>query len=67
LTESVAGLWKTRDFSDALYTFGAGVTASLTTRSQLKVEMIDTFKNLPPAPSTKKNDVALVVSILFKL
>jgi putative salt-induced outer membrane protein YdiY len=67
LTESVAGLWKTQDFSDALYTFRAGVTASLTARSQLKVEMVDTFKNLPPAPSTKRNDVALVVSILFKL
>jgi putative salt-induced outer membrane protein YdiY len=67
LTESLAALWKTEDFSDALYTFSAGVTSALTRRTQLQVQVVDTFKNLPATPGTKKNDVALVASILFKL
>ena len=58
LTQSVAALWKTKDWDDSLYTFGVGVAATISTRTQLKVEVLDIYKNLPPVPTIKKNDVA---------
>jgi putative salt-induced outer membrane protein YdiY len=67
LTQSVAALWKTNDWDDALYSFGVGVAASMTARTQLKVEVLDTYKNLPPLPSVHKNDVAVVVAVGYKM
>jgi putative salt-induced outer membrane protein len=66
-TEQLSGLWKTSDASDALYTFGAGLIASLTARSQVKIEVLDTYKAKPPTADTQKNDVAFVFSITYKL
>ena len=67
ITQSVAGLWKTKNFDDALYTFGVGVAASMSTRTQLKIELLDTYKKLPPLPTVQKNDVALLMSIVYKV
>jgi putative salt-induced outer membrane protein YdiY len=75
LTESFAALWKTNDFADALYTTGVGLAASMSTRTQLKVEIIDTFKNKPPFPTLndsplpkiQKNDVAVLMAIVYKM
>jgi putative salt-induced outer membrane protein YdiY len=67
ITQSVTALWKTKDWDDSLYTFGAGIAASISTRTQLKVEVLDVFKNLPPTPDIKKNDVALLMSIVYKI
>lgn len=66
LTESVTALWKTKDFEDALYTFGAGVAVAVSSRTQLKFEVLDVYKNKPPTPDVKKHDVATVVAIVFK-
>lgn len=65
LSQSFSALYKSNDFSDSLYTFGAAVAASMTARTQLKVELLDTYKNVV-APSFVKNDVALIVSMVFK-
>lgn len=65
-TQSVTALWKTTDTSDALYTFGAGVAVSMSTRTQLKFEVLDVYKNKPPTAAVKKNDVATVIAIVFK-
>lgn len=65
ITENFSGLWKTSDFDDALYSFGAGITAAITRRSQLKVELLETYKNLPPVPTIDKQDVALVTSLVY--
>ncbi|HUR35284.1 MAG TPA: DUF481 domain-containing protein [Vicinamibacterales bacterium] len=65
LTQSAAALYKTRDFGDALYTFGSALTASVTARTQLKVELLDTYKRLVP-PGIENNDVALIVGMVFK-
>jgi putative salt-induced outer membrane protein len=65
VTQSVTGLWKTKDTSDALYTFGVGVAVSISTRTQMKFEVLDVYKNKPPA-RTKKNDVATVIALVFK-
>jgi putative salt-induced outer membrane protein len=64
-TESAQALWKLNDFDDGLYTFGVGLAAAITSRSQLKVEVQDTYKARPP-DGLEKNDVALLLSIVFK-
>jgi putative salt-induced outer membrane protein YdiY len=66
VTQQVAGLWKMNDVGDALYTFGAALTASMTSKSQLRIELLDTYKGKPPSPAIKKNDVATVFSIGYK-
>ena len=67
LTQSVAALWKTNDWDDALYTFGVGVAAAISARTQLKVEVLDTYKALPPLPSVEKNDVAVLMALVYKM
>jgi putative salt-induced outer membrane protein YdiY len=67
LTQTFIGLWKMNDFEDALFTFGVSVAASMSTRTQLKVEVLDTFKNKPPVPTIKKNDVAVLMAIVYKI
>lgn len=65
-TQSFAGLWKTKAFDDSLYTFGVGVAAAVSTRVQLKVELLDVYKNKPPTAAVKKNDLATIVAIVYK-
>lgn len=67
LTEKAAALWKMDDFDDALYTFGIGLAASITSATQLKVELLDTFKNKPPSATVVKNDVAVLISFVYKI
>ena len=62
----MTALWKTNDFEDALFTFGIGLAAAMSTRTQLKVELLDTFKNKPPSAEIKKNDVAVLMAIVYK-
>jgi len=66
VTQSVTALWKTKNWDDSLYLFGAGIAATISTRTQLKFEVLDTFKNLPP-PTIQKNDVALLMAIVYKM
>jgi putative salt-induced outer membrane protein YdiY len=66
LTHSARGLWKTDDLSDALYTVEASLVASLVGNSQLKVDVLDTYKHVVPDVLTKKNDVALVFAVAYK-
>lgn len=66
LTQKLAALWKMADFGDALYALGAGIAASITERTQLKVEVLNTHKTRPPAPGVGKNDVATLVSFVYK-
>ena len=66
ITQVVTGLWKTTDFDDSLFTFGVGIAASMSSRTQLKVELLDTFKNKPPSAAIKKNDVAVLMAIVYK-
>jgi putative salt-induced outer membrane protein len=66
LKEKLVALWKMDDFGDALYAFGAGIAASITAATQLKVEFLDTYKTQPPLPGVKKNDIAVLVSFVYK-
>ena len=66
LKEKAAALWKMDDFDDALYAFGVGVAASITAATQMKVEFLDTYKTRPPLPGVQKNDIAVLVSFVYK-
>jgi putative salt-induced outer membrane protein len=66
-TQSFAGLWKTKDFEDSLYTIGVGIAVTISTRTQLKFEVLDVYKNKPPLVSLKKNDVATLPAVVYKI
>ena len=66
ITETAAGLWKTKSFGDALYHFDASLASTLTTRTQLKLSALDDYKTRPPAPGIKKNDVSMIAAIVMK-
>ena len=67
ISQGFSALWKTSDFEDALYHFNVSLVTSITSRSEIKVEFIDDFKNVTPDPSIKKNDTAFIVSFLYKI
>ena len=64
--EKINALWKMDDFEDALYTFGVGIAASISTRTQLKAEFLDTYKAKPPFEDVQKNDIAVLLSFVYK-
>jgi putative salt-induced outer membrane protein YdiY len=66
VTQQISGLWKMTDVGDALYTFGTALAANLTSKSQVKIELLDTYKAKPPTAATKSNDIAIVFSIGYK-
>jgi putative salt-induced outer membrane protein YdiY len=65
ITQSIASLWKTNDWADSLHTFSAGLAASITAHSEVKIELLDSFKNRPPVP-LKKNDTSLITALVWK-
>jgi putative salt-induced outer membrane protein len=67
VTQGFAALWKAQDFGDALYTFTAGLAATLTSRTQLKLELLDTYSARPPNPAIKNNDVSVLTALVYKL
>jgi putative salt-induced outer membrane protein YdiY len=64
-TQKLNGLWKTRDFNDALYHFDAGIATTVAARADLKLSYLYDYKNRPPA-GVKKGDSALFAALLFK-
>ena len=65
-TQKLLALWKMDDFGDALYTFSAGIAANITAGTQMKVEFLDTYKTEPPSADVQKNDIAVLVSFVYK-
>lgn len=66
ITQGFAALWKADDFGDAIYNFSAGAAAALTARTQLKIELVDTYASRPPSETVKSNDVALITALVYK-
>jgi putative salt-induced outer membrane protein YdiY len=62
-----SGLWKMDDFDDSLYITSIGVAASLFTNAELKVELLDTYKNKPTSALLEKNDVSFLFSVVYKI
>ena len=48
-----------------MYTFSAGVAASVTTRVQLKLEFQDVYKSWPTGDADK-NDIAFITAFVYK-
>ncbi len=65
-SEKLLALLKLSDFGDAVYTFSAGLAAGVTSKTQIKIEMLDTYKTRPPVGAESKNDVSLLFSFVFK-
>jgi len=65
IVQKLSSLWKMDDFEDALYHFDIGLVSRLGSRMELKVQFIDDFKNVTPAPEVKKNDTAFLTSLLY--
>lgn len=65
LTETATALYKMNDFADALYTLDVTLAAVISTRTQLKLQFLDVYKNQVTA-GLVKNDVAIVVGVVFK-
>jgi putative salt-induced outer membrane protein YdiY len=63
--QKVSALWKMDDFGDALYNFTTGISATITAATQLKLEFLDSYKTRPPV-DIQKNDIALLVSFVYK-
>lgn len=67
LTQSFSGLWKTIDLGDSLHVLSIGLSATMSTHTQLKVELLDTYKSAPPLPTVQKNDVAVLVTVVYQM
>jgi putative salt-induced outer membrane protein len=66
ITQGFSALWKAGDFGDAVYTFSAGIAAAVTSRTQIKVDLLDAYVSRPPTSDVKKNDVAFITSFVYK-
>jgi putative salt-induced outer membrane protein YdiY len=66
IAQSIGSIWKTNDWSDSLHNFSLGLAASVTAHTELKVEMLDSYKNHPNSPTLKKNDTAVVTALVVK-
>jgi putative salt-induced outer membrane protein YdiY len=64
--QSFLALWKTNDFEDALYTFAANLAVAISKQVQLKVELLDTYKTKLQDTTLQKNDVSLIVGVVYK-
>ena len=67
LTQTFMGLWKMEDFEDSLFTLGISLAVAMSTHTQIKFEALDTYKNKPPLPTIQKNDVAILMAIVYKM
>lgn len=65
-TQKLSGIWKTKDFGDALYHFDAGLSTTVATRLELKLAYTYDYKTRPAIASVKKGDSALFAALLFK-
>ncbi len=66
ITQGFAALWKMYDPGDALYTFSAGLAASVTARTQLKLEFQDIYKTRPTGVGVQKNDIAFITAFVYR-
>ena len=64
--QSFLAMWKTNDFDDVLYTFGANFAVAINKQAQLKVQLLDIYKTKPQDTTLAKNDLSLIVGVVFK-
>lgn len=64
-THAFGGTVIADDWSDGLYTAAFGIAAAITPRTQLKVEILDTYKSKPPVKGLKKNDLSTIAAVVY--
>jgi putative salt-induced outer membrane protein YdiY len=67
LTQSYSGLWQTDFIDNSLHVFNIAISAAISARTQLKVELLDTFKSRPPLDTIQKNDVAVLIQLAYSM
>lgn len=67
LTQSYSGLWQTDFLDNSLHVFNVAISAAMSARTQLKVELLDTFKSRPPLETIQKNDVAVLIQLAYSM
>jgi putative salt-induced outer membrane protein YdiY len=65
ITQKLTGIWKTKEFGDALYHFDAGLATTVSARVELKIAYVYDYKTRP-AFGAKKGDSALFAALLVK-
>ena len=65
ITQNMTGMWKTSEMADALYHFDIALVTSVVKKVDVKIEFMDEYKNRTPF-GIKKNDTALIMSLLYK-
>jgi hypothetical protein len=43
------------------------MSATVSSRTQLKVELLNTYKQKPPLATVQPNDVAILIAIVYKM
>jgi putative salt-induced outer membrane protein YdiY len=67
LSQNLRWLFKLNDTSDFVLHFDVGLSAELVKNLELKIAFLDDFNNkVPVGADIKKNDTALVASVLYK-
>lgn len=66
IKHQISAVWNAHDFADGLYTTSVGIATRISSRLQLSVDLLDTFKARPPTEATDRNDVNVVVAITAK-
>ncbi len=65
IKHAITAVWNTNDFA-GLYTGSIGIATQISSRLQLSVDLLDTFKSRPPTADTDRNDINVVVAITAK-
>jgi putative salt-induced outer membrane protein YdiY len=66
LKHAITTVWNTNDFDSGLITASVGLATRISSRFQLTVDLIDTFKTRPPTAATESNDINIVIAITAK-
>jgi putative salt-induced outer membrane protein len=65
-TQSIASLFKTKDFGDSLHNASAGLAVSIASHLELKLEFLDSYKNKTSLTTLRKNDTSTVTALVVK-
>jgi putative salt-induced outer membrane protein YdiY len=66
IKQATTALWNANDLGNLLLTSSIGLATRISTRFQLTVDLIDTYKSRPATAATERNDVNLVIAITAK-
>ena len=66
IKHAITTVWNTNEFGSALFTGSVGLATRISSRFQLSVDVLDTYKTRPPTTTTERNDINVVIAITAK-